>query len=143
MKLKQTFAAVAALAFTAASAQDTYPSKPITLVIPFAAGSGTDNVGRIVMQKLSDRLKQPIVIENRAKLHDLQNRELEQERDDFGQGAGTSPGQAGIQPDFSLYARIMEMPNRGTSYYLCEFTLSDLRNRTQVWTNAYEVRVKR
>ena len=83
------------------------------------------------------------LIENRAKLQDLQNRELEQERDDFGQGAGTSPGPAGIQPDYSLYGRIMEMPNRGTSYYLCEFTLSDLRNRTQVWTNAYEVRVKR
>src|SRR5688500_12420894 len=66
MKLKQTFAAVAALAITVAGAQETYPSKPITLVIPFAAGSGTDNVGRIVMQKLSDRLKQPIVIENRA-----------------------------------------------------------------------------
>src|SRR5688572_22282685 len=65
-KLNQILAAVAALAITAASAQDSYPSKPITLVIPFAAGSGTDNVGRIVGQKLSERLKQPVVIENRA-----------------------------------------------------------------------------
>jgi tripartite-type tricarboxylate transporter receptor subunit TctC len=64
--MKHMLAAVAALTITAAQAQDTYPSKPITLVIPFAAGSGTDNVGRIVMQKLSERLKQPIVVENRA-----------------------------------------------------------------------------
>lgn len=84
------------------------------------------------------------LIENREKLRDLQSRELEQERDDFGQGAEPArPGPAGTQPDFSLYGRIMEMPNRGTSYYLAEFTLTDLRNREQVWTNAYEVRVAR
>ena len=84
------------------------------------------------------------LIENRAKLRDLQARELEQERDDFGQGAApVRPGPIGTQPDFSLYGRIMEMPGRGTSYFLCEFTLTDLRNREQVWTNAYEVRVAR
>lgn len=33
------------------------------------------------------------------------------------------------------------MPNRATSYFLCEFTLTDLRTREQVWTNAYEVKV--
>jgi tripartite-type tricarboxylate transporter receptor subunit TctC len=54
------------LAATHAVAQDAYPSKPITLVIPFAPGSGTDNVGRIVAQKLSERLKQPVLVENRA-----------------------------------------------------------------------------
>jgi hypothetical protein len=84
------------------------------------------------------------LIENRDKLHELQSRELEQERDDFGQGAGKSrPGPAGIQPDFALYGRIMELPNRGTSYYLCEFTLTDLHSREKVWTNAYEVKVAR
>jgi tripartite-type tricarboxylate transporter receptor subunit TctC len=64
--MNQILALIATLAITAAGAQDAYPSKPITLVIPFAAGSGTDNVGRIVSQRLSERLKQPIVIENRA-----------------------------------------------------------------------------
>ena len=84
------------------------------------------------------------LIENRDKLKDLQSRELEQERDDFGQGGRkTQPGPAGIQPDFALYGRIMEMPNRGTSYFLCEFTLTDLHSREQVWTNAYEVKVAR
>ena len=43
-----------------------YPSRPITLVVSFAAGSGTDGVARIVGQKLSERLKQPVVIDNKA-----------------------------------------------------------------------------
>ena len=86
------------------------------------------------------------LIENRAKLQDLQSRELEQERDDVAQGAPPNrPGPIGTQPDYSLYGRIMELPNRGTSYFLCEFTLVDIRKnaREQVWTNAYEVRVAR
>lgn len=59
------FAASLLLAGTTAALADTYPTKPITLIIPFAAGSGTDNVGRIVTQRLSERLKQPVVIENK------------------------------------------------------------------------------
>ena len=47
-------------------AQDAWPSKPISLVIPFAAGSGTDALGRVIAQKLSERLKQQGVVENRA-----------------------------------------------------------------------------
>jgi len=43
-----------------------YPAKPITLVVPFSAGSGTDGVGRVVSQKLSERLKQQVLVENRA-----------------------------------------------------------------------------
>ena len=42
------------------------PNKPITLVVSFAAGSGTDSVARIVGQKLAERLKQPVVVENKA-----------------------------------------------------------------------------
>lgn len=87
------------------------------------------------------------LIENRAKLREMQARELETgEREDiYGQGSGMrpAPGPAGIQPDFSLYARVSELPNRGTSYFFCEFTLTDLRTREVVWTNAYEVKVDR
>jgi tripartite-type tricarboxylate transporter receptor subunit TctC len=58
-------APVLVLAAATAVAQD-FPSKPITLVVPFAAGSGTDGVARIVGQKLGERLKQQIIVENRA-----------------------------------------------------------------------------
>ena len=54
-----------AAAATGAAAQD-YPSQQITLIVPFAAGSGTDAVARIVGQKLSERLKQPVVVDNKA-----------------------------------------------------------------------------
>lgn len=82
------------------------------------------------------------LVENKAKLRDLQARELDSERDDQGQGAAATP-RPRSQPDYALYARVMELPNRGTSYYLCEFTATDLKSGHQVWTNAYEVKVAR
>jgi tripartite-type tricarboxylate transporter receptor subunit TctC len=42
-----------------------YPSKPITVVVPFGPGSGTDVITRIIAQPLSVALKQTIVIENK------------------------------------------------------------------------------
>ncbi|HEV8646928.1 MAG TPA: tripartite tricarboxylate transporter substrate binding protein [Burkholderiales bacterium] len=45
---------------------EAYPSKPIKLVIAFAAGSATDSAGRILAQELSQRLGQNVIIENRA-----------------------------------------------------------------------------
>jgi tripartite-type tricarboxylate transporter receptor subunit TctC len=42
----------------------TYPSRPITMVIPFAAGGPTDVVGRIVGEQMSRALGQPVIIEN-------------------------------------------------------------------------------
>jgi tripartite-type tricarboxylate transporter receptor subunit TctC len=64
--LARLFAACLLFAAAAgASAQD-YPSQQITLIVPFAAGSGTDAVARIVGQKLSERLKQPVVVDNKA-----------------------------------------------------------------------------
>jgi tripartite-type tricarboxylate transporter receptor subunit TctC len=54
-----------ALAATAAGAQP-YPSRPITIVVPFAAGSGTDSIARIVGQHLSAAFNQSVVIENKV-----------------------------------------------------------------------------
>jgi tripartite-type tricarboxylate transporter receptor subunit TctC len=45
---------------------EAYPSKPIKLVIAFAAGSATDSAGRILAQELSRRLGQNVIVENRA-----------------------------------------------------------------------------
>ena len=57
---------IAAVVCSSSAMAQTYPNKPITLVIPFAAGSGTDFVARTVAQKLSERLKQPVVVDNKA-----------------------------------------------------------------------------
>ena len=54
----------AALPLPAAHASD-YPNKPITLIVPFPAGSGTDAVGRIFGAELSTLLGQQIVVENK------------------------------------------------------------------------------
>ncbi|WP_420103814.1 Bug family tripartite tricarboxylate transporter substrate binding protein [Bosea sp. (in: a-proteobacteria)] len=59
-------AGAAALAGSGASAQGAFPTRPITLVVPFAAGGSTDIVGRLVGQKMSEILGQNVVIENRA-----------------------------------------------------------------------------
>jgi tripartite-type tricarboxylate transporter receptor subunit TctC len=47
-----------------AFAADDYPSKPITLVIPFSAGGPTDVVGRVVAQSMSQTLKKQVIVEN-------------------------------------------------------------------------------
>lgn len=65
MRFALPFAAVLGLLWSSAGLAQTYPSAPITLVVPFAAGSGTDAVARTVGQKLSERLKQPVLIDNK------------------------------------------------------------------------------
>lgn len=47
-------------------AQDVYPSRPITLVIPWAAGGSTDVMGRVIAAAVSADLGQPVVVENRG-----------------------------------------------------------------------------
>lgn len=56
---------VAPVLSTPAAAQD-YPTRAITLIVPFAAGGGADAVARIVAQRLGDKVGQPVVVENRT-----------------------------------------------------------------------------
>jgi len=57
--------AIAALAIHGSAAAQTYPTRPITVVVPFAGGSASDVVTRILVDKMSKSMGQPIIIENR------------------------------------------------------------------------------
>ncbi len=57
-----TFAAAPALV----GAQPKFPAKPVTLVVPYSAGGGTDIVGRMIAQRLSDLWGQSVVVDNRT-----------------------------------------------------------------------------
>ncbi len=54
----------AAVAWPLAHANDTFPAKPVTLIVPFAAGGTTDVAVRAITQVMGQRLGQPVVIEN-------------------------------------------------------------------------------
>jgi tripartite-type tricarboxylate transporter receptor subunit TctC len=57
---------VALLASGAAAAQGSFPSKPVTIVVGFEPGGGTDTTARILQKPLGDQLGQQIIVENRA-----------------------------------------------------------------------------
>lgn len=61
----KTLAAVWVCGAALAQAQN-FPAKPITVIVPFAAGGGVDSTARLIMPKLADQLKQTVVIENVA-----------------------------------------------------------------------------
>ena len=57
---------LAVLAASPVIAQTTFPVRPVTIVVPFGPGSGSDTVTRILGQRLSEALGQPVVIENKG-----------------------------------------------------------------------------
>src|SRR5215210_8543990 len=59
-------ALVIALSASTAVAQEKYPSKPIRLIVAFPAGGSTDIIGRLIGQRLSERLGQQVIIDNRG-----------------------------------------------------------------------------
>lgn len=126
----------------------------LTVVVDRVEDLTRDNLFKgdynIFLQRLQTNLSRQgrgriALIENRDRFYDVRGRELENEREnDFGQG-GRGPRRApeAINPDYALYAKAMDLPGRGTTYYNIQFTLVDLNSRVQGWTGDYEVRVSR
>ncbi|MDB5779516.1 MAG: hypothetical protein JWP93_1881, partial [Polaromonas sp.] len=50
----------------AQTAADNWPTKPVTIVVPYSAGGGTDIVARVVAQRLSELWGKPVVVDNRT-----------------------------------------------------------------------------
>jgi tripartite-type tricarboxylate transporter receptor subunit TctC len=59
-------AGLASLPAAAAFAQGAYPDKPVTIIVPFGAGGTTDLLGRLLAERLSARMGQRFIVENRA-----------------------------------------------------------------------------
>ena len=60
------FVALVGLALSATCAAQIYPTKPVRVLVGFAAGASTDQLARVIAAKLSERLGQPVIVENRA-----------------------------------------------------------------------------
>ena len=78
MKKNQFLNAIALLTFSTFTWAQVFPSKPLKLVVPYAAGGVGDVTARLVAQKMSDDLAQPVVIENKP-------------------GAGLTPGMENVK----------------------------------------------
>jgi tripartite-type tricarboxylate transporter receptor subunit TctC len=63
--MKKIIAFAVLLGFAALAAAQNYPSKVVRIVVPYPAGTGPDNVGRLVAQYFQESLGQPFIIENR------------------------------------------------------------------------------
>jgi tripartite-type tricarboxylate transporter receptor subunit TctC len=62
---RQALGAAAILAAPAARAQGSWPDRPVRMVVPFAAGGNADTIARILQPRLTEKLGQPVVVENR------------------------------------------------------------------------------
>lgn len=63
---KLAIASALSLALTPVMATDTYPNRPIRLIVPFPPGGATDRIARMIGQTMGEELGQPIIIENKG-----------------------------------------------------------------------------
>ncbi|MEO7727299.1 MAG: tripartite tricarboxylate transporter substrate binding protein, partial [Burkholderiales bacterium] len=64
-KIGCAFAALAGACMAAQAAEQSFPSKPIRMISPYAAGGGSDTLARVLGQKLYEAWGQPVIVENR------------------------------------------------------------------------------
>lgn len=64
--LETSLAALATLPLGTSAKADAWPAKPLTIVVPYAAGSATDTLSRIMAGQLTPRLGQPVIVENKG-----------------------------------------------------------------------------
>lgn len=65
MKLFVMLAAAAIAILPGGALADSYPSKPVRVIVPYPPGGGVDHLGRILSQKLSENIGQPVIIDNK------------------------------------------------------------------------------
>ena len=65
-RLLRTLFALAAAVYALGASAQSYPSRPVTIIVPFAAGGPTDTIGRIFGERIGKTLGQPVVVENVA-----------------------------------------------------------------------------
>ena len=63
--MKKWIGIIAGIVFSGGVFSQPYPAKPVKLIVPFPAGSATDQVARLVGQQLQEELRQPFVVENK------------------------------------------------------------------------------
>ena len=115
--------AIVVLDGTAASA-DTYPSRPIRLVVGYSAGGGNDLIARIVAAKLQEKLGQPVLVDNKPGAQSIVAAELVAKSPSDGYTLLVAPsGSMTINP--AVYAQLTYSPQRDFSpvSLLAEFPL--------------------
>ena len=125
-----------------------------TIVIDRMEDKTTDQSARInfdiflqalkgdLAQKSNGRIQ---LVANKAEFYQLRNKELEETNPDkFGQGGAGNRGAAqAVSPDYALVGTAMDLPNRSTNFYLLDFRLDNLQNRTIAFNRQYQVKVAR
>src|SRR5215210_5079400 len=65
-KLQRVAAALSLCLLASSAYAQSYPAKPVRLIVPFAAGGSTDIIARVLGQKLNEMWGQPVLVDNRA-----------------------------------------------------------------------------